>query len=79
MTRARPHPSERAGAVVKGLLRTGRAKDPRASDGYVRVACQQGGFYWVSLDGARALRGEDFVSAAELQPGFVAAMERAGR
>jgi hypothetical protein len=45
----------------------------------MRVDCVTGGFYWISLDGTRLLRGPTLLDAEELQPKFVDAMERAGR
>jgi hypothetical protein len=37
-----------------------------------------GGFYWVDFNGAGVRRGAAITDTEQLQPGFVAAMERAG-
>jgi hypothetical protein len=72
--------SVRARAIVEGLFRTKRAGLRRSFDeGMVRISCKKGGFYWISLDGARLLYGRTFLRAEELQPKFVDSMERAGR
>lgn len=71
-------PAWRAEAIVNGLIRTGRAANAQAENGFICLKAKVGGFYWVSFDGFRLLRGEIFEDADELQPNFVAAMERAG-
>ena len=76
---AEPKMSERAAAVVKGLVRTDRAAKGISPDhGMLRLECLSGGFYWVSLDGGRLLRGADLFGADEMQAKFRDAMERAG-
>jgi hypothetical protein len=47
--------------------------------GMLRLRCRYGGYYWISLDGRRMLRGMALSEADELQPKFNDAMERAGR
>jgi len=71
--------SQRAKVIARGLIRTGRANRGGQPDhGLIRFECPNGGFYWISLDGARLLRGTTLWDADELQPKFCAAMERAG-
>jgi hypothetical protein len=48
------------------------------ADEHIVLACKAGGFYWISFDGRRVLRGFSYSAAEKLQPGFVAAMEHAG-
>jgi len=45
----------------------------------LKLECTKGGYYWISLDGSRVLRGKAIFDAEELQPKFADAMERAGR
>jgi hypothetical protein len=72
--------SERAAAVTRGLVRSGRAaKDIRYEEGMLRLQCLSSGFYWISLDGSQVLRGSTLTEADELQAKFRDAMERAGR
>jgi hypothetical protein len=72
--------SSRAKAVAEGLVRTRHAKRNGAVDReMLRYECKKGGFYWISLDGNRVLRGATLSMAEELQPKFIEAMERAGR
>jgi len=74
-----PEISSRAAAIVKGLVRTKRAaKGVTADQGTLRIVCLKGGYYWVSLDGSRVLRGSELFAAEELQPKFIDAIERAG-
>jgi hypothetical protein len=48
--------------------------------GMIRLEGMIGGYYWISFDGSRVLRGADvWEDAEELQPKFIDAMERAGR
>ena len=48
-----PEMSERAAAVTRGLVRSGRAaKDIRYEEGMLRLQCLSSGFYWISLDGS---------------------------
>ena len=76
---AEPAMSERAAAIVRGLVRTERAAKRISPDqGMLRLECLSGGFYWISFDGGRLLRGADLFSADELQVKFRDAMERAG-
>jgi hypothetical protein len=77
---AEPKMSERAAAIVRGLVRTERTTKGVSSDqGMLRLECLSGGFYWISLDGGRLLRGAELIDAEELQAKFRDAMERAGR
>jgi hypothetical protein len=72
--------SARARAIASGLVRTARAAPGSKLDrGLLRLACFAGGFYWISLDGSRMLRGIQLFDAEELQPKFIDAMERASR
>jgi hypothetical protein len=75
-----PEISARATAIASGLVRTERAAPGSKFDhGLLRLECFAGGFYWISLDGSRILRGIQLIDAEELQPKFIDAMERAGR
>jgi hypothetical protein len=76
----------RASAVVRGLLRTGRAR-PRllsetGDDATEFIALEHrptpGARYWVRRTGAEIRVGCNFATAEALQPGFLEAMERAG-
>jgi len=72
--------STRARAIAEGLIRTRRAGYSGVVDrGMVKLECLKGGYYWISLDGGRLLRGAAVWEAEELQPKFIDAMERAGR
>ena len=78
-TPADPTISLRATSIARGLIRTERAAGIiKAHQGMLRLECHGGGFYWISLDGARVLRGAKLFEADELQPKFANAMERAG-
>jgi len=71
--------SPRAKAIADGLIRTKRAINDAALDqGMLRLRCKKGGYYWVSLNGSRVLRGWGLFDADELQPKFTAAMQSAG-
>jgi hypothetical protein len=71
--------SQRAHAIAEGLMRTDRASDLRVYHGYLQLrAKHRGGFYWISLDGGRLLRGDELDTADELQPHFAQAMMQAG-
>ena len=70
----------RARAIAEGLISTRRAGQNGVLDrGMVKLECTKGGYYWISLDGGRVLRGAQRFEAEELQPKFIDAMERAGR
>ena len=72
--------SERATLIAKGLIVTKRAAGVISMDhGKMRLKCISGGYYWISPDGRRVLRGMLLSGADELQPKFIEAMERAGR
>ena len=72
--------SPRATTIARGLIATRRAAGIIAMDnGTLRIRCRAGGYYWISLDGRRVLRGKMLFEADELQPKFSDAMERAGR
>jgi hypothetical protein len=78
-TPADPEISVRATAIARGLIRTKRASGIiKARRGMLCLECHGGGFYWISLDGGRVLRGKARFEADELQPKFIDAMERAG-
>jgi hypothetical protein len=76
----------RAGAVVRGLLRTGKARPRRLADTvddateFIRLErrAAHGGCFWVRRDGSEVRAGINFAEAESLQAGFVRAMERAG-
>jgi hypothetical protein len=75
-----PTLSARAKAIAEGLIRTKRAGRHGVIDqGILKLECTKGGYYWISLDGGRVLRGAKLFEAEELQPKFIDAMERAGR
>jgi hypothetical protein len=71
-------PSSRALAIARGLVRSGRASEIKATGGYLRVFGTGGDDYWVAFDGGSLRRGAEFAGADELQQGFVEAMERVG-
>jgi hypothetical protein len=71
-------PTPRARAIANGLIQTKRATNAQSEDGFIRLEAKGGGFYWVSFDGLRLLRGAAFWDAEELQAKFIVAMERAG-
>jgi hypothetical protein len=60
--------SERAKAIVQGLINSDRARHKGVFD--------QG---WISLNGGRVLKGLSPFASVELQPKFIEAMEWAGR
>jgi hypothetical protein len=74
----------RAGAVVRGLLRAGRARPMRIAmlvdtGEFVRLERRPApGWYWIARDGGHVRVGRNFATAEQLQPGFLEAMERAG-
>ena len=76
-----PAISARATAIARGLIATKRATGVISMEsGMLRLDCQGGGFYWISLNGRRLLRGDNvWEEADELQPKFIEAMVRAGR
>ena len=72
--------SSRARAIAEGLIRTDRAGRHGVIDrGMLKLECTKGGYYWISLNGSRLLRGTGPQGASELQATFLDAMERAGR
>jgi hypothetical protein len=72
--------SARATMIARGLLATKRATGIISMDrGKLRLKCGSGGYYWISLDGSKMLRGMLLSQADELQPKFTDAMEREGR
>jgi len=72
--------SERTKAIARGLVNTERAAvGSRLIHGMLQLTCRDGGYYWISLDGGRVLKGRGPLDSVELQPRFAAAMERAGR
>ena len=70
--------SDRARAIVDGLMRTGRGSERRVSGAYIRLRARLGEFYWIHVDGNKLLRGRDVVGAKPLQQGFTESMVRAG-
>jgi hypothetical protein len=77
---AAPEISVRAKAIAKELIRTERAAPgPKLDYGLLRLERFDDGFYWISLDGTRLLRGPTLLDAEELQPKFIDDMERTGR
>ena len=78
-TQVEPEISQRASTIARGLIRTRRAASIINVDhGMLRLGCRTGGWYWVSADGRRVLRGKVLFEADELQPKFADAMARAG-
>ena len=76
---APPVPSPRAKQIADGLLRTGRGSDVRLMVGtWLRLQATSGNFYWISLDGAVLLQGDDIESAKQLESSFADAMARSG-
>ena len=53
--------------IVDGLIRTGRAANAQAENGFIRLKAKGAGLYWVSLDEFRLLRGETSGDVDELQ------------
>jgi hypothetical protein len=78
MTAAKAEASDRARAIIEGLVRTGRGTSPQVAGAYVRLRARIGGFYWVPIDGTRLLRGDDVDAAEQLQESFTETMARAG-
>jgi hypothetical protein len=76
--------ASRAHAIMEGLRRTGRTRKVSAApdDGLAEFIqlerTMPGTYYWIAVDGSEVRAGASFADAAELQPGFVAAMARAG-
>ena len=80
MTQAEPEISLRATSIARGLLVTKRASGVISMEhGKMRLKCTSGGYYWISADGRRVLRGFLLSEAEDLQPKFIEAMQRAGR
>jgi hypothetical protein len=78
---------DRAGAIVRGLLRSGRARPRRLSDTaaagageFIRLErrAAHGATYWVRRDGSEIRAGLSFAEAEPMQAGFLEAMARAG-
>jgi hypothetical protein len=76
----------RAGAVVRGLHRSGRARPRRLADTgedatefiVIEHRSTPGARYWVRRAGAEIRTGFNFATAEALQRGFLEAMARAG-
>jgi hypothetical protein len=76
----------RASAVIRGLLRSGRARPRRLCDTgddateFIRIErrAAHGASFWVRRDGSEIRAGINFADAEALQIGFVDAMERVG-
>jgi hypothetical protein len=76
----------RAGAIIRGLLRSGKASPRRLAETsdqgaeFIRLErrAAHGASYWVARDGTEIRAGINFADAETLQPGFVEAMERTG-
>jgi hypothetical protein len=80
VTATDPAISQRARAIAEGLIRTDRAHHRGVIEhGMLRLTNRKGGFYWISLDGSRLLRGDELFGAEELQGKFRDSMERVGR
>jgi hypothetical protein len=79
MTAAPPPLSERAQAIVDGLVRTRRGSKPHFAGDYVQLRAKAGGFYFVACDGTHVLRGYSLAEAEELQAKFAEAMAKAGK
>jgi hypothetical protein len=78
-TAVEPAISDRANMIARGLIRTKRAASIISVDhGMLRLSCRSGGYYWITLDGRRIVRGKVLFDADELQPKFSDAMARAG-
>jgi hypothetical protein len=78
-TPTEPAISPRATMIARGLIVTKRAVEPISENrGMLRLKSRTGGYYWIPLDGSRILSGATLPSAEELQPKFIAGMERAG-
>ena len=78
-TPTEPAISARARTIARGLITTKRAAGIISMDhGMLRIRYRTSGYYWISLDGRRVLRGKVIFGADELQPKFGDAMERAG-
>jgi hypothetical protein len=72
--------SRRAEEIASGLVRSGRASAPRKVHDHIELRANRGGgFYWITIDGSRLLRGDDLDTAEELQPNFAQAMAQAGK
>jgi hypothetical protein len=78
MAAAKVEVSDRARAIIEGLLRTGRGSGPHVAGAHIRLCSKIDGFYWVRLDGSRLLRGHNLQGAARLQKSFTETMVRAG-
>jgi len=77
---ARSRPSTRAGAIARGLLRTGHAIGIiNLEYGMLRVQCCTGGNYWISRNGRRVYQGQTLRAVNSAQSEFIEAMSRAGR
>ena len=76
----------RASAVIRGLLRSGKASPRRlakTSDQGAEFArldrrSAHGASYWVRRDGSEIRTGINFAEAESLQAGFLEAMSRVG-
>jgi hypothetical protein len=71
----------RARYITRGLLRSGRARNsqPLPEGEFFRLERRSApGFYWIAKTGIEIRAGASFAQAEPLQPGFVAAMARAG-
>ena len=74
-----PALSARGRAIATGLIRSKRADSRGVFDnGMLRLDRKGGGYYWISLNGARLLKGDKIFDADELQPGFADAMMLSG-
>ena len=71
------HLAPKARSIAEGLIATGRGSELCLTDSYVRLRAKAGGFYWISFDGRRLLRGDEVSEAEPLQPKFADAMSKA--
>lgn len=74
--------TERAHAVARGLLITGRASRSGAAPEveFIRLERRSaaGSSYWIRRDGSEVRSGVSVATADRLQRGFIEKMERAG-
>ena len=79
-TLAKTKPSARAGAIARGLLRTGHAIGGiNLEYGMLRLQCRIGGNYWISRNGRRVYQGNTLLAANSAQSAFTDAMSHLGR
>jgi len=72
-------PTNRAQAIARGLVRSGRARRAELVGDVIRLERRSGGYYWVAFNGHELGQGMTLGDAEPLQPTFVAKMMAAGR